>query len=120
MEDTYVIGFTRDEIITLIAAAYSAKHAIGGFDDVIEIAAKLNDAIIPKEKPKGKKRQQTRTMNTRRGRPRVNEEALSEAIMLYESGKYSMEEVVTITKISQATIFRGLREKRIAENERTH
>lgn len=49
----------------------------------------------------------------RRGRPKVNEDALTEAMAMFASGEHTIEEIVEITGISNTTIYRYAKEYRI-------
>ena len=44
------------------------------------------------------------------GRPRANEEKVNEAIALYRSEIYSVQEIIAKTGVSKATIYRRLNE----------
>ena len=43
------------------------------------------------------------------GRPKSDEKALNKAIKLYQSKEYSIKEIVSITGISQSTIYRNIK-----------
>ena len=45
------------------------------------------------------------------GRPKVNERELKKAINLYKSEQYSVSEIVEMTGISRATIYRYLKQE---------
>lgn len=49
------------------------------------------------------------------GRPKVSEKGLETALKMYKSKEYSISEIVKATKISQATLYRYIRE--LAEKE---
>lgn len=48
----------------------------------------------------------TRTRGRKGGRPKVNERELKKALNLYKSEQYSVSEIVEMTGISRATIYR--------------
>ena len=43
------------------------------------------------------------------GRPKSDEKALNKAIKLYQSKEYSIKEIVSMTGISQSTIYRNIK-----------
>uniref|UniRef100_UPI00402AA54B recombinase family protein n=1 Tax=Bacillus sp. DX2.2 TaxID=3073452 RepID=UPI00402AA54B len=54
------------------------------------------------------------------GRPRVKDTYIQKALNLYKSEQYSIQEIVNMTGISQATLYRYIREnKQVQKNEET-
>lgn len=49
----------------------------------------------------------------KRGRPKVNEDALADAMTMFASGEHTIEEIAKITCISNTTIYRYAKEYRI-------
>ncbi|MDO0825996.1 recombinase family protein [Desulfosporosinus nitroreducens] len=47
------------------------------------------------------------------GRPKKDEKAINKAIKLYDSQEYSIKEIVDMTSISQATLYRRIKERKI-------
>lgn len=52
------------------------------------------------------------------GRPRIKEKYIKKALNLYNSKEYSISEIVTMTGISQATLYRYIREKEMNSTEK--
>ncbi|EJR26733.1 MULTISPECIES: recombinase family protein [Bacillus cereus group] len=52
------------------------------------------------------------------GRPRIKEKYIEKALNLYASKEYSISEIVAMSGISQATLYRYIREKGINEKEK--
>ncbi|MDR5048235.1 MULTISPECIES: recombinase family protein [Bacillus cereus group] len=52
------------------------------------------------------------------GRPRIKEKYIEKALNLYNSKEYSISEIVTMTGISQATLYRYIREKEMNSTEK--
>ncbi|MEC5308174.1 recombinase family protein [Bacillus thuringiensis] len=52
------------------------------------------------------------------GRPRIKEKYIEKALNLYNSKEYSISEIVTMTGISQATLYRYIREKELNSTEK--
>lgn len=52
------------------------------------------------------------------GRPRIKEKYIEKALNLYNSKEYSISEIVTMTGISQATLYRYIREKELNRTEK--
>ncbi|WP_432759270.1 recombinase family protein [Bacillus cereus] len=52
------------------------------------------------------------------GRPRIKEKYIEKALNLYSSKEYSISEIVTMTGISQATLYRYIREKEMNSTEK--
>jgi DNA invertase Pin-like site-specific DNA recombinase len=56
--------------------------------------------------------QAARARGRKGGRPKANPKSLEKAVKLYNSQTHSIREIVTITKISQATLYRALAESK--------
>ncbi|MGH0792414.1 recombinase family protein [Bacillus cereus] len=52
------------------------------------------------------------------GRPRIKEKYIEKALNLYNSKEYSISEIVTMTGISQATLYRYIKEKELNSTEK--
>lgn len=113
-----LVRFCMDKGVNLISIDDSIDTRVCG-----EIFLSTLETIQEVERAKMRRVQaKARTSSGgKRGRPRLDDTAVNDAVQLYLSNKYSMKEVVEMTGISQATIFRRVREKRNAKsNEHTY
>ncbi|PGK76510.1 recombinase family protein [Bacillus thuringiensis] len=60
----------------------------------------------------------SRARGRKGGRPRIKEKYIEKALNLYNSKEYSISEIVTMTGISQATLYRYIREKELNSTEK--
>ena len=75
---------------------------------MISIFSELEREIIVERVREGVKN--ARARGRMGGRPRANEEKVNEAIALYRSELYSVQEIIAKTGVSKATIYRRLNE----------
>ena len=75
---------------------------------MISIFSELEREIIVERVREGVKN--ARARGRMGGRPRANEEKVNEAIALYRSEIYSVQEIIAKTGVSKATIYRRLNE----------
>nr|WP_225989129.1 recombinase family protein [Bacillus cereus] len=61
-----------------------------------------------------------RTRGRNRGRPRVTEKQINKALNLYHSKEYSISEIVEMTGISQATLYRYIQTARKGKEKQAH
>lgn len=111
-----LVRFCMDKGANLISIDDSIDTRICGeiFLSMLETAQEVERAKIRRINA----RRPSVEHSGKRGRPRLNEVALENAAQLYLSGKYTMKEVVAETGISQASIFRKVRQ--IRETNSTH
>lgn len=116
-QNTMMRGEMREKIKKYIEAVLEDyKHGLISVDETMYLLSREDKFGTTIKEVQSKQSVNVERDLSKRGRPRISDEAVKEAVMLYESGQYTMKEVVSITKISQATIFRRVREKRNAES----
>lgn len=76
------------------------------FSYIVKHLAEFQSDVISEKTKKGLRNAQKKGMNL--GRPRIPDENVQQAIIMYESKKYSLAEIRSKTGISKSTLYRYL------------
>lgn len=92
------IYFVQEDIDT--------SHANGYFGDIVKYLVNFQSDVISEKTKKGL--YETKKKGATAGRPRKPDENVKRAIVMYQSGNYSLAEIREETGISKSTLYRYL------------